>query len=215
MIHAYDKIYLDKARTILARMLDYVVNDLEYKLSDALSLFITSGYASLFGKGDVSIIVGKSGVELAYEVLKDCEVVFKEPTYTLNRSEEYWVGWSFAYYQWYTDRTFEDILNVISADEVQDMYSPFHEMDVQQFVDHMDCLYRERLSETNLKRLRLRLKMTQRELANASNIPLRTLQQYEQRQKDINKAQGIYLYQLSKVLYCDIEDLMEKYIETL
>jgi transcriptional regulator with XRE-family HTH domain len=57
--------------------------------------------------------------------------------------------------------------------------------------------------------------MTQKELANASNIPLRTLQQYEQRQKDINKAQGIYLYQLSKVLYCDIEDLMEKYMKTL
>lgn len=28
MIHAYDKVYLDKARTALARMLDFTVHEL-------------------------------------------------------------------------------------------------------------------------------------------------------------------------------------------
>ena len=40
MIHAYDKIYLDKARNSLGRMLDYAVYDLEYNLTDFWNLFI-------------------------------------------------------------------------------------------------------------------------------------------------------------------------------
>ena len=34
MIHAYDKIYLDKARTALGRMLDFAVYDLKYDIAD-------------------------------------------------------------------------------------------------------------------------------------------------------------------------------------
>ena len=215
MIHAYDKLYVENAMVVLASMLDYAVNDLGYKISEFFSMFITSGYASKFGKGDTSVIVGKSGIELAYDILDDYEVRLKKPNYSVNRSEEYWVGWSLAYYQWYSDRTFDDIVNVISIDEIQDMYSPYHEMDIHHFVNYMEELFRNRRKDTNLKRLRMQLNLTQKELAEASNIPLRTIQQYEQRQKDINKAQGIYLYQLSKVLYCDIEDIMEKYIQSM
>ena len=39
---------------------------------------------------------------------------------------------------------------------------------------------------------------------------VRTLQQYEQRQKNINHAQTETLLRLSKVLDCTIEDLVEK-----
>ena len=34
MICAYDKVYLDKARVVLARMMDFAVYDLHYKLRD-------------------------------------------------------------------------------------------------------------------------------------------------------------------------------------
>lgn len=50
---------------------------------------------------------------------------------------------------------------------------------------------------------------TQKELALLTDIPIRTLQQYEQRQKNINKASGEYLYAISKVLGCEIKELME------
>ena len=46
-------------------------------------------------------------------------------------------------------------------------------------------------------------------LAELSGIPLRTIQQYEQRQKNINKAQIEYLLSLSKTLCCNIEALLE------
>jgi transcriptional regulator with XRE-family HTH domain len=52
--------------------------------------------------------------------------------------------------------------------------------------------------------------MTQKELAAQSEIPLRTIQQYEQRQKDINKAGAEYLILLSKTLHCSPEELIEK-----
>ena len=39
--------------------------------------------------------------------------------------------------------------------------------------------------------------MSQKELANKTEIPLRTIQQYEQKQKNINKAQAEYLIRLS------------------
>ena len=83
-------------------------------------------------------------------------------------------------------------------------------MDIRHFTDKMTELYREAKPETNLKLLRQRAKLSQRELAELSNIPLRTLQQYEQRQKNINKAQAEYLVILAKILYCDVTDLMEK-----
>ena len=41
-------------------------------------------------------------------------------------------------------------------------------------------------------------------------MPVRTIQQYEQRQKNINKAQAEYLIMLSDVLCCEVIDLMEK-----
>ncbi len=43
-----------------------------------------------------------------------------------------------------------------------------------------------------------------------SGVPLRTIQQYEQRQKHINKAQAEYLVMLAKALCCEVDSLLEK-----
>ena len=82
-------------------------------------------------------------------------------------------------------------------------------MDIRQFVDKMNSLYKEAKPETNLKLLRQNAGLSQRELAEQSGIPLRTIQQYEQRQKNINKAQAEYLAILAKVLCCEINELLE------
>ena len=94
MIYAYDKTYLDKARTSLGRMLDFAVYDLHYDIEEFFQLFITSGIASRFASGEVSLLVGMSGVELAYEVLEQSNISFEriKPNYTINRSPEFWTG---------------------------------------------------------------------------------------------------------------------------
>lgn len=48
MIHAYDKSYLSAAQKNLARMLDYLVNDLHYPLETAWQWFLISKMAFRF-----------------------------------------------------------------------------------------------------------------------------------------------------------------------
>lgn len=212
MMHAYDRIYLEKARIVLGRMLDFAVYDLKYQVQDFFKLFIQSGVAKRFENGDFTILVGKSGVEVAYEVLERCQIPIArvKPAYTESRSEEYWLGWALAYYQWETALSFEEITKFVPIHYAMALYSPYHEMDIRHFVDKMNELYRKAKPYTNLKLKRRQAGLSQMQLAKLSGIPLRTIQQYEQRQKDINKAQVGYLLQLSKTLCCEVECLVEK-----
>ncbi|MCD8323931.1 MAG: helix-turn-helix domain-containing protein [Clostridiales bacterium] len=212
MIRAYDETYVEKARVALGRMLDFAVYDLNYDITLFFDWFLDSGIAEDFGRGDCSLLVGKSGVELACEVLerigKNLEPV--SARYAAGRSEEYWTGWALAYYQWRTALPFREIVRHIPIMDIQALYSPYHEMDIRQFSDQMDVLYRHAQPETNLKRLRQKTGLTQKELSAQSGVPLRTIQQYEQRQKNINKAQAEYLFQLASALVCQADDLLEK-----
>lgn len=74
----------------------------------------------------------------------------------------------------------------------------------------IDEISHEARKETRLKRYRSLVGLSQRELAERADIPVRTIQQYEQRQKNINKAQLEYVIRLSKVLHCSVEDLVER-----
>ena len=211
MIHAYDKVYLEKARTTLARMLDFAVYDLKYDIEDFFDMFINSGLAAKFEKGDFQIIAGKSGVELAYDVAgisgEDKRDI--KPRYPANRSEEYWTGWALAYFQWETGLSFGEIVKFIPIKDILALYNPYHEMDIRQFTDKMTELYKSAKPDTNLKLIRTKLNLTQKALSDISGVPVRTIQQYEQRQKNINKAQAEYLVALSQVLGCTVMDLME------
>ena len=90
------------------------------------------------------------------------------------------------------------------------MYYPYHEMDVNQFVDALNDRYLQSTKETRMKTRRKLLNITQKELSLMSNVPLRTIQQYEQKQKDINKAQVESVIALAKALNCDVLDIVEK-----
>lgn len=211
MIHAYDRTYLAGAQRLLARMVDYLVNELGNPLAIAWQWFLTSDVCARFEQGDCAVLAGMSGVELAYAVLQ--EAGRTRPTGTphqsYDRSPEYWTGWALAYYQWDSGMRFAEITRAIPIENIRLMYSPYHEMDVRQFVDRMNELYQEATPETNLKLRRMAAGMSQSELAERSEVPVRTIQQYEQRQKDINKAQVQTLLRLGRALTCDVEDLME------
>lgn len=211
MMSAYDKNYLEKARTTLGRMFDFAVYDLKLDLKDFFDRFIVSGIANDFENGDSKTIAGKSGVELAYEVMEKTGENLRDikPRYTVNRSEEYWTGWALAYYQWKMAISFSKIVEYIPINEIKALYSPYHEMDIRHFVDKMNELYINAKPETNLKIYRKRAGLSQKELAEQAGIPVRMIQHYEQRQKNINKAQVEYLARLSRVLNCNIEELLE------
>lgn len=144
MTHAYDKLYLEKARVTLGSMLDYAVYDLDYDISEFFTLFIESGIANAFEQGSSKYIAGKSGIELVYEVLNRTQgrTSFPKPRLKVNRSKEYWLGWALAYYQWESRISFASIIEKIPIKDILALYAPYHEMDIHQFVDKMNELYK-------------------------------------------------------------------------
>ncbi len=62
---------------------------------------------------------------------------------------------------------------------------------------------------SNLQSIRKKRGLSQSELARDANVSVRMIQNYEQGTNDINKAEGMTLYKISKVLHCLMEDLLE------
>lgn len=215
MIYAYDKNMVDSAQSLLGSMLDYSVYGLKYSVSDFYQLFLDSNYARGIEKGNSKIIMGTSGTELCYDILGSMELDKNnieefENHAIAGRSREYWTGWALAYYQWNTSFSFDEINSVSKVDDIIRMYPKYHEMDINHFVDKMNELYKEKYPDTRLKTMRKTVGISQRDLSEMTGIPLKTIQQYEQRQKDINHAKVDYLIKLSRAMSCDIELLIEK-----
>ncbi len=140
MTHAYDKIYLSKARNTLASMLDFAVYDLREDITAFYKKFLLSKIASQFERGESAVVAGKSGVELALDILGD-EALAKKYRPVANKSPEYWAGWALTYFQWENNLTFKQIDNFIPITEIVQLYTPYHEMDISQFCDKMLELY--------------------------------------------------------------------------
>ena len=212
MTHAYQEIYLSNAQAVLGDAFDYAVNTCSISGDDFVKLFCGSSLSRRMENGEPSLLSGKSGIEIAIEVILETTGKQPEtmPVERMERSTEYWIGWAVAYYQWYSSRRYSDIFKAISYDDLHKMYYTFHEADITKFVDVVDERLREYFKDTNLKRIRTTYGCTQAELAKLSGVTLRSIQMYEQRRKDINKASAETLYSMAKVLGCTIEDMIEK-----
>lgn len=86
------------------------------------------------------------------------------------------------------------------------MYHPYHEMDVTAFVSEMERRIGERPSQPRLKILRENRGWSQSQLAEASGINIRSIQLYEQRVNDIDRAQARTVYRLASALTCSVEE---------
>ena len=212
MIHAYDEMYLDSAMNNLGDAFDYAVNVCEIPGADFMKMFAVSSISKRMENGEPVYVSGKSGIEIVLEVVyetmgKEIEIL---PQEHFGRTKEYWIGWALAYYQWYSGRKYSDIFKVITYEDLQKMYYTLHEADVSKFAEIVDNLIKEYFVETNLKRIRSAYGCSQSELAEKSEVSLRSIQMYEQRNKDINKASVDTVFRLAKALGCTMEDLIEK-----
>ena len=176
MTHAYSELYLNDAKECLADMLDYAINDCNFKADWFASLFVTTGYAQKFESGNPAVLSGMSGVELAREIIKKAYKDKKIPTATSSEgaSPEYWAGWALAEYQWASGHRFKDIFERVPLSEIIKSRG-----------------------------------ISQSELAEMSGVKLRSIQMYEQKVNDIDKARAQTLYKISRVLGCNIEDILE------
>ena len=211
-IHAYQEMYLSKAQVSLGDAFDYAINTCKIPGEDFIRFFTASSVSKRMENGEPAFLAGKSGIEIAVDVVLETtgKQLHCEPQEHMGRSREYWIGWAVCYYQWYSARSFSDIFKVLSFEDLQNMYYTLHEADITKFADIVDDKMRDHFKETNLKRIRTIYGCTQAELSERSGVSLRSIQMYEQRNKDINKASVEALYRISKVLGCTIEDLLEK-----
>ena len=212
MTRAYQEIYLSKAQSVIGDAFDYAVNTCAILGTDFVKLFIASSVSKRMENGEPAYLAGKSGIEIVREIVAETkgQELQIEPQEHFGRSKEYWIGWAIAYYQWYSGRKYSDIFKVLSFEDLQKMYYTLHEADITKFVDIVDSKIKEYFSETNLKRIRTTYGFTQAELAERSGVSLRSIQMYEQRNKNINKASADSMYSLAKALGCTMEDLIER-----
>ena len=210
MVHPYREIYLNDAMSNLGEAFQVAAYDYKLKLDFFMSLFIASGIAAQFEVGNPKYIVGKSGAELTQEIilrtnatnLRQVDTSFKAP------KEDYWTGWVLAFYQWYSAKPFKEIQDIITPEGLREKYNPYHEMDEMKIVDYINSKSESAKVVSRLQMYRKYFGMSQSELAKEADVNLRTLQQYEIGAKDIRKASVSTLESLSKVLKCDVKDLL-------
>lgn len=208
---AYNECYLLDAKKHLATCFDYAINDCKMNQDDFLFMFLNSNYSKLFETGDPGVISGRSGIELARDIIseRNKNFVFVEREYKLSKTKVYWALYYLAEYQWKIGRSFKDIFYRITLKDIIDMYHPYHEMDVSKFIEDLDNIILTKNVNAKLKTIRTQNGLSQSELAKLSGVNLRSIQMYEQKQNDIDKAQAKTLYSLASVLHCNIEDLLE------
>ena len=178
-MYAYDEVYLDGAMKNLGEAFDYAVNACTLEADEFMSLFIATGFASDFSKGNPRLVSGLSGTELVMETLSK------------------------------TGRSFRNIHKNISINEILKLYPTLHEASEDKFVDTINAIIHRRSRISRLQMYRKNCGLSQKKLAEKSGVNLRTLQQYELKTKDIDKASTRTVFALAAVLGCQAEDLRE------
>lgn len=199
---------LENSMGTLGTMFDFAVNSCKLNGDEYWDMFICSRIAQQFEDNNPKFVAGKSGEEIVYDVLSVVgkSVNYMKPLPRLGRTPEYWAGWSLAQYQNETNLSYKSIHQFVSFDELINMYKTLHEAPIEKFIEILNN--KKNNNQTNLKLQRERMGLSQSQLANMSGINIKTIQAYEQRQKDIKSAKFETLQKLSSVLGCEIIDLL-------
>ena len=210
-IRAYDELYLSDAQNILGHAVDFAVMTLDIDPDAFGTAFAVSSVSKQFAAGNPSYVAGINGCELARLVLTETQLPFPdaEDAMYLDKSPEYWSGWVLAWYQWYSNYSFIDILSSVPLSQIINLYPLYHEMDLSHFADFMNQQLKAANPYPNLRKYRNLSGLSQTQLSSVSGVPLRQIQLFEQRQRDINKTSAATLFRLSKSLHCRMEDLLD------
>ncbi len=207
LIKQYDISYLDDVAQNLGFMLEHS-NVYKFSPTYIWERFIVSKVAIEIQRGNPTYLVGHSGHELLREIV-DINGDLTNQTDCVQRSDLYWAGYALAHLQYETSLSFFKLNGFIPIDKVINLYPSFHKFDITKFIDYAKALIKEQHTSTNLKLIRNASGLSQKELAKMAKVDLRSIQMYEQRKNDINKAQAQTLYNISKILGCKMEDLLE------
>lgn len=128
-MNSYSDLYLADAMQNMGEMTEYASLACGIELDNFFSLFIVSGYASAWEKGDPAIISGMSGTELCRRVIDKTSGrsdAYPDPLVFYDTGAEYWCGWIMAYLQWRLNMSFSAILRVTDFNELIKIYPAMH-----------------------------------------------------------------------------------------
>lgn len=203
-IQTYNDLYLHYIAENLGVMFEHAV-DIGINPTIFWNTFINSNVAKQIEKGNPKYLTC-SALDYLNEIYAGKRNIPEKED--INKDMYYWAGWILAQYQHKKGYSFYKINNNLPIEKVLDLYFTLHEADVTKFYDVADTYFKKQ-EITNLKKIRQANELSQSELTKKAGVELRSIQMYEQRRNDINKAQGETLYKLANVLGCNIEDLLE------
>ena len=216
---AYSEMYLVDAMENMGEMADFVFRILQMDLDEYWALFAMSSVAGEFAKGSPRVTTGRTGAELAVEVCSEaglaldlaaaCECLRKDTGLCTGLTPAYWCGWILAFYQWHCGLSFKRIHEALDFDFLMKAYPTMHEADEMRF-----CVEADKKVFANgtfgLRRARAAAGLSQSQLAAASGVGIRAIQQYEQGAKDIRKAAAGSVAALARTLHCSADELLEQ-----
>lgn len=200
--------YLDDASRTVGNMLHNAVYEYGMDGNDICARFVQSGIAKEIEEGNPKYLAGISGYELLLDIMEKTSErkIERKEIETCAYSDAYWVGWILVHYQFYSGRSFQDILTVIPYDELLSLYDTLHEADPTKSCEVFEAHFGG--TESKLKTIRLSRFVSQEQLSKESNVSLPTIRAYEQGSKDIRKAQINILIRLAETLRCDVKELI-------
>lgn len=210
-IIAYYDGYLTEAQETLGNMMEYGINICKIAPETFYNMFLNSGLAGQFEKGNPRLIAGMTGGEIAKEVIfkSTGKEQTEEEIYYLDKSPEFWAGWILAYYQWKTGRSFRKINEYLSIQDILCMYSTHHEADVSKFVDTAEKIFKRKHTKTYLCSRREMMNYSKSQLATETGVSIENIDKLESDFSTIWNTDVHILYRLSKTLGCTIEELLE------
>ena len=202
--------YLEDEQLRLGTFLDLGVNQCGLSGQRCIEIFVESGLSVAFERQLPKYVSGMSGAELLACAFERCGIEVSVPNESrCPTSADYWVGYTLPCFQMATGCTYKQLFEVLTYDDIRGLHYRLQDREESEFVASVQELLKARKGESKLRSLRRAYGYTQAELAELSGVSLRSIQLYEQGEKDINRAAADTVRRLSQVLRCSMEDVME------
>ncbi len=205
-----DGLYEEELREKLGTFFDTAVNCCGMRGQEAAHVLIASGLAEQLEYQNPHFVAGRSGVELLMWAREKCGMSPDVPNPSrMPTTADYWVGYMLGLFQVVTGCTYAQVFERMSYADLREMYTWCQDKSEQDIVNVISEELQRRSKPCSLRRIRNAAGLTQGQLALKTGISMRSIQQYEEGKKDINKAAVGNVRRLALVLGCRIEDLLE------
>lgn len=224
-------LYLEDAMETLGAFFEICVYLLKMKPDDAVDLFLNSDLAGEFEWLSPKYVGGMAAGEMVLMALKKTGYSSaleqslssgnKEREFDLERivgeacreadgiSVDYWLGMMLAYFQCKTGCPYARIFAARTYEELRAIYYGHEEWSAEEMLPVFRGIVLEESPSSRLKAIREAAGLSQSRLSSLSGVSLRSIQQYEQGAKSINRAAAVSVLRLANALGCRVEDLIE------